>query len=809
MLRRLVAATIVIAFAAVALAQSLGNTNSWPQWSVWPRPFNVESPSKDAAGIADGVTITASLEANGEFPTIYAEVDYYANDSKEAIYAALTAGPEDGAASVGWAHIVGDSTAGAAQSYHTTTVAFPHAGYEGDVLHVVVRTWDDSDVFIEQTVANITLEELLDSDAPVILTSQIDITYGGNGNQLLIDHTSTFSTAVYDSLWVEYWSSYPSYGRPLEDHYQYKTAGVGVYEEIATGTATDASVIIPRAYHTDSLRVVLIAKDTEGRYSLPDTLYDGGIVMPIGVKATPNHGAYAVGSIELAGGDNFTSWWGIPSTWGYSEVAVFNFGQLLGTHDTETNRGSDENFPSSSDDFTPGWLNAQRAAGANNVVAVEHMSEIVPNSPWASAYQRMFRHMVMRNTLEDSMFAFDLNGDYAKLASAADSAFAVNIALGRARQAFAEALVNEWNHSDNRAPGTGFMLDVFEHTSGMSVDSDVYGTEFGGAAYDYDGDGTALMYDTEDQQIRRAGMAALLDSIRAQVRYTNGADIAREQFIIGANSDAAIGDTTISHRLDFLQQEDFSTGSNSFRTYFWDHCFHNTLDPTWTKSEGADYDRLFNITGEVPDPSDLIPYYGNLDTRFRTASGGPWIYIEQDISTVNQTFVYNEVFSLLFDHVYPMCVYEYTPFPRQFYHPAWNTFSLEFDNDDDMRNLGDPIGKANVDSVGSTWIVSRSFEGGYVSIQIANRANWDRANDDVFEYRVYSTVKDDNIRISSNYDPDLAIPPTATLASASYDSTTQADSRINIYASLYGDGVTYHRLGYSADGGDTVKSGLD
>lgn len=634
-----------------------------------------------------------------------------------------------------------------------------------------------------------------DPQLPTIVTPPTaTITLQGQAEPLTVQLAGgTYSESCREKIVVFYGSSYEDYGNP-DAFWQYKTASVGRYEDEAASPLINPSVEIgPRCYNSDSLNVYVVAIDGDGNETAPTQIHYDKIQMPIGPVPDINHDEWGVGAMELTE-DNYDIWsWAAQTNgaenWGDTDIAILNYGQLLGGPMTDT------------DDYPPGWLRDARAAGGRNQIAVEHLQIKVVNEPLVPAYQRLYQYMynlyaagddsIFAHDFEDSLVystagATDIEVDGVDVYTGVHDAHVVNLTYEDSREAYAYALIAEWNHSDNWTSHTGFMFDVWENTSGPGVwsiteggDRLIHGpggTSWGGDWYDWDNDGTPLGDDIDDQRSMARLYSQLLLDIRAEAKRTNTEEIGAQRLILGANTDSAFMDTLMSKQLDFVSIEGFDTGdedagdpeSECGMTIWWEHPFHNAADPTWRKgflTASPNY-TLQLQAGDVPDPDYAVVGMdlAHMADRFRTFSGGPWIVPEPCRRITTQGMEGLEVYALLWDNVYSQYLYPSNGNPaantkwwRMWHHPWANGY---YDSTvlipDGIENLGGATGAATLDStsIADTWTWTREYDNGTAYFQIADRDAWTNGDTDLWEYKL--VVDGVTIRDSGNFQEPAA-----------------------------------------------------
>jgi hypothetical protein len=637
------------------------------------------------------------------------------------------------------------------------TCAGTWSAYAGDTLQVWLRYAGGlaySNKFVIPALSDIT--------SPTIEnTANFLLAYEGNGDTLTIDVDAGSDEAATWTLACSYTSSYPAYGDETTSHYLWKTATANQshqgIEAAYVDTVTDLTCIVgPRVYHSDTLLVTLRATDQWGNTSDPETLYSGLVEMPLGEVPAVNHDMYGVACYQSGGLVPYIEGDETPEDYGEYTVWMGAVDHVFGT-EAVSNAG------------WHGWVQQARDVAGSRLGPVLGHTEEYCQSEWV--YEASKRKGAWAQSLYDSLLAED----------SADTNFLVHHPSGHltyvwpyegfgpfvnmtnefARRRFAQMLVAEYNHSDNRVPYTGLLFDVWEPTLSFACWDTIVtleggditnGTKTGSIyAFDQDLDGTRLGLDLDEQQARRTGMDSLFTCIREAIRATN-ADSVAEYFLLGGNTDYAYSDTSFLSNIDVVEVEDFGCPAYTNNTAWEEYPWHNAVDPAYYDQDYPNYNLLAGV--DYPNPSTFTVTWDSLANYMRTQSGGPWVMSEARPpvgDTIEPELL--EVYSLLFDNIHP--------------------FYLAYDLESGYRRHRPPSerGKADLDSLGASdgaatldttsysgyWYLTRSYDNGEVKIMLPERTGYDCETDSL-EYLVYLTGGD-TLRLSDGYlDLDISVP---------------------------------------------------
>ncbi|HOX27435.1 MAG TPA: hypothetical protein PLL30_17160 [Candidatus Krumholzibacteria bacterium] len=567
-----------------------------------------------------------------------------------------------------------------------------------------------------------------DRTPPVIIAAEVAIEYTANGGPATVEVVGgRYSEPCLKELTVEYQSTYPRYGDG-DVLWQYRTASVGTRRVKTSAPYQRPSFTIGRAYHSDRLVVVLKALDVTGNWSLPDTLFNGAIDMPIG-PAAPVYAPTTGLSAFQSGG--MTPATGSLDEWAETEVAILPASVLYG-HATI------------GDEYT-GWARQVRAVPGSHNVAV--LGFIGCGNLWENRdlpmALRCYRHFISLFGQDSEMLARDVGGVPVTVDQVAGiepvGSRLVNILHAPARREYARFLVNEWNHSESRVASSGFLFDVFEYTSETALD---YGgvSTYAADHIDRDRDGVPLARDLDEQRATRKARLDLLELLRAEAGV--------ESFLLGANSVSARSDADAMRRLDAVLVECMQCPGgcgNGLDSLPW----HNAYGPGFVQRQFGP-DNLLAAAHDVPSPPTFSSSWGNLAASMRQAVG-PFILPEaqsvaNDAAPADPTIL--EAFSLLFGHVYPVYIRDNDPWRRQWSHPARLGLA-------DLHDLGEPTGHAVDFWIGDTWNIGREYDHGDVVVQLPARQAFDCGQDGL-EYRV--TVNGRERRVSEHFVPQIHQP---------------------------------------------------
>jgi len=581
-----------------------------------------------------------------------------------------------------------------------------------------------------------------DTTPPQLTAAAASLALTTNGDPLVISVSAAANEPSLFEVTCEYASSYPRYAVQPDAHWQYKTAAVGTHTarslELALSVAGLELPVGPRCYHSDTLRVFVAAVDAAGNRSPAQAVLDETIEMPLGPIPIPVGDSYGFTAIQVGGE--------LPNSatideWAAADFVICSPQHLLGTDTPEAPQYRH-------------WVRDARAvAGSRNagVIAFAGGSALW-NNPELPFERRCYE--LMAGIYREAQAA--ASPDTNVLAHLVDGSLAVvlqsNIEVGSrmlnllhetARDTLAWFIVNEWNHFDNRVANVGLMFDVWEYFSDYQI---VYQGQirFSPELLDRDLDGVPLI---EDYDAQAASRAARLDFVRGLRRrlYDSAQDPAvGRHFLVGGNSVVARCDGEMAALLDHIFVEDLQA-PRSCGTGLGVLPYHNGLDPNYVRTDFPSYSLIDGTV--IPSPLDFTSDFPHLVAAMRDTAGGPFVTPESrgTCSHDPQDPVYNEVYALLVDHLYPVWSNRQNASDRTFRTPVADGYA-------DLHALGraaQPLQRGLRFDGGLAW--RRAYAHGDVEIVIADTSGYRLARGDRFEYRV--TVDGQPVRQSPSWGP--------------------------------------------------------
>jgi hypothetical protein len=620
---------------------------------------------------------------------------------------------------------------------------------------------------------------------PVVTQAQADLFMTTNGNPLTVRVSATANEPSIFEVTCTYASSYPLYHDEPDPHWVYKTAAVGEHQGVSASLSYSVSnlqvAVGPRTYHSDTLAVHVVAIDAAGNRSDPLTALQTTIEMPLGAVPQPQGDHYGFTAIHLGGSRPGS---GTISEWAEADVIICSPQHLLGTH------GSDASS-------FHHWVHQVRELpGSRNVavigfaggMALWNNHEIPVARRAYQLFDNIYRDAKANASPDTNVLGHLVDGSLAVVyqRNVEVGSRLVNITYPAARDTLAWFFVNEWNHYDNRLANVGLMFDVWEYVSEYAI---VYQgqTVFSGYYLDRDLDGVPMRDDLEEQVAVRDGRIAFIQDLRRRLHESAEDPAVGRHFLIGGNSVAARSDATMAALLDHLFIEDYQC-PRGCGTGLGLHPFHHALDPTYVRSEFPSYSLLHPDV--VPYPPDFTSDWVNLAAAMRDSAGGPFITLESRGTCGGEMMdpVFNDVYSLLVDDVYPIWTGQHPPLIRIFRSPSQDGLA-------DLRALGRATGSFTATPVndgGLLW--QRPYQYGEVEIVIAEEDGFDCDRGDRFEYRV--TLNGTPARLSPNWGP----PTVEGFFVTGWDSAGSGGAvRLHLIA-LASEPSVWERSGRSAEG---------
>jgi len=234
-------------------------------------------------------------------------------------------------------------------------------------------------------------------------------------------------------------------------------------------------------------------------------------------------------------------------------------------------------------------------------------------------------------------------------------------------------------------------------------------------------------------------------------------------FLIGANTVSGRSDVEMLAELDFVMLEDIQCAPGSgheFRFYAGGDCssgqvsyfpFHGAAAENFLRPFCPhDYNSSILISdGIVPNPHDLSQAWSDLPSVMRSDAGGPFLAPEAQGSIGDDPDHpgYLEIFSLLFDHFYPIWhrMESEEDWHRQYWHPSEEGLA-------DLHDLGPAISPLIRETLPDDILYwRRQYASGSVELIIADTTVFDCQAGDLFDYRV--TVNGETRRLSDTWGP--------------------------------------------------------
>ncbi|HOX24159.1 MAG TPA: hypothetical protein PLL30_00215 [Candidatus Krumholzibacteria bacterium] len=581
-----------------------------------------------------------------------------------------------------------------------------------------------------------------DVTAPLVTQASASVAATTNGEPLTILVDAAADELATFVVTCEYASSYPLFAPEPDAHWLYKTAAVGAHSASSLAPAlsvTDLELLVgPRCYHSDTLRVFVEAVDASGNRSLPQTVLNETIEMPLGPIPSPAGDGYGFTAAQVGGA--------LPNSatieeWAQADVIICSSQHLLSG---DTSEGPQYRH----------WVRDLRAVpGSRNVAVVAFEGGVAlwnnPEIPFAyrcyELIDRIYRDAQAAASPDTNVLAHLVDGSLAVVLhpNIEVGSRLLNLLHESARDTLAWYVVNEWNHFENRVANVGLMFDVWEYASEYPI---YYQGEvrFSPELLDRDLDGVPMIEDFDDQAGSRSSRLDFVRGLRRRL-YASAQDPAvGRHFLIGGNSVSARCDAEMAGLLDHIFVEDLQcprgcgTGLGALP-------YHNGLDPDYVRTEFPSYSLIDGIL--IPSPPDFTSDFPNLAAAMRDSAGGPFVTPEGR-GTCNdemQDPVYNEVYALLVDHLYPVWSNRHAESDRSWRTPMADGYL-------DLHGLGralQPFSRGLRFDGGLVW--SRPFEHGDVEVVIADTTGFRCDRGDRFEYRV--TVGGETARQSPHWGP--------------------------------------------------------
>lgn len=584
--------------------------------------------------------------------------------------------------------------------------------------------------------AGLTSSRADDVTPPTITAASATIAPTRNGDVIVVSVSATANEPARFRITCRYASSYLDFGGVAGDYYAFKTAAVGEHTAISQQPAlaeTDLQVVVgPRCYHSDTLTVHVTAVDTMGLYSEPYQLFAAPIEMPFPVAtAIPVADTYRVathwnGGLRPSEGNRATiADWAKPDLILCTPVFLFEGPQTAPDWDH--------------------WVERLRAEpGSNNVAVLGFTGITTVDHGLYPVQKRLFAFMQsLYNDVDENVLVHLTDGSLPTTVDSQSGRQIINIFNETARDTLAWFLAQEWNHSENRLPRVGLMFDVYELWTEYSVND-----QYAPRLIDRDRDGIAMLYDQDELEGTRYARIEFLRSLRRHIAATSADPNVGRYFLIGANTVSGRSDAQLLAEVDFLLLEDVQcppSGDTEYQIYdgegcYWEHVralpFHLGGAEYFRREfcPGIFYDNHLISSGIIPDPPDLSQAWLHLPQAMRTGAGGPFISPESQgpLQGEPRHPVHLEVFSLLFDHFYPIWHRQDVDddWRRQYWHPSREGFA-------DLRGLGratSPLVRSYLENGAYLW--RRQFESGLVEVVLADTSYFTCEAGDLFEFRV-------------------------------------------------------------------------
>ena len=610
-----------------------------------------------------------------------------------------------------------------------------------------------------------------DTTPPTITSAVAAIDLTRNGDPLTVTVDAAADEPARFEVTCTYTSSYLPFVEPPLAYWHYKTQAVGDHVETSqppTMSVTDLEVVVgPRVYHSDTLTVSVVAIDAAGNRSAPVVVHDAAIEMPFTVP------------LPIQPGDHYavtTHWSGSTKPSDYNKASLADWAQpdlILCTtgflfEGPQTDPGWDH------------WVERLRAEpGANNVAVIGFSGLSTVNNPSYPVQQRMFAFLwSVHDEVDDNVLVHVTDGTIAAIGDGRSGRILANVFSQTARDTLAWFFAQEWNHSENREPRVGFMFDVYEIWTDYPVND-----EYAGWLIDRDRDGIPLLDDPDELEGTRSGRVEFLQTLRNHIAATSSDPNVGQYFLIGANTVSGRSDALMLAELDFVMLEDLQCppgAGTEFIIYDGDGCygeharrlpFHGAAAEHFTREycPGIYYENHLITSGAVPQPSDLSQAWEDLPSRMRHDAGGPFLVPESRGSVSGEPIHpgHLEVFSLLFDHFYPIWHRQDDSWDRQYWHPSEEGLF-------DLHDLGPAISPLIRETMPDDILYwRRQYASGSVEIIIADTTVFDCAAGDLFDYRV--TVSGETRRQSPGWGP----PEFDTFFVADWD-TGGAESTVRV-----------------------------